>query len=86
MKSPMIQRIDPMNSSHYTEMRVMQSPAGYYVGTWYSNQSRKATFPWNPEFLDATARTTSHLRFAAGMHLRVNRNSSTTPWQATPAP
>ena len=35
MKSPMVERIAPEEAGHYTELKVMCSGAGWYVGTGY---------------------------------------------------
>lgn len=37
MKSPMVASVDPVHQEGYTELRVLHSNAGYYIGTMYRN-------------------------------------------------
>jgi hypothetical protein len=42
MKSPMIQNatyINDEDKKNYTDLQVMHSPAGYYIGTYYRDES-----------------------------------------------
>jgi len=37
MKSPMLKNLDVDDPGNYTELMVLHSPAGYYVGTMYND-------------------------------------------------
>lgn len=40
MKSPMISNADYItNKKNYSELQVLESPAGYYIGTIYTDES-----------------------------------------------
>ena len=37
MKSPQAQKVDPDNIGRYSDLQVLESPAGWYIGTYYRN-------------------------------------------------
>lgn len=37
MRSPMVQDCDPVNEHKYSDLQVLKSAAGYYIGTIFTN-------------------------------------------------
>lgn len=47
MKSPMVENADYLtNKSGYTELQVLKSAAGYYIGTMYVERDEKGEITW----------------------------------------